>query len=134
MSTYSLTYRQSVFKRVTVTNVSQSFTYKMAAKTRWHRYMERHSGGFKLEGLVGHCTSAHSLNPPLERHHATVTVCVLLSGGGAAVDVRAAALGPTQTVRLLVVRRRHGRLTSRRRDVTAAAGVTSRRRDVTAAA
>ena len=24
------------------------------------------SGGFKLEGLVGHCTSGHSLNPPLQ--------------------------------------------------------------------
>ena len=58
-----------------------------------------------------------------------MTVCVLFSGGGAAVDVRAAALGPTQTVRLLVVRHRGVRLTDEsqtdRSDVIVAA-MTSR--------
>jgi len=38
MSTWSLTYQQSVFKRMPVTNIYQSFTYKMAAKINWHRY------------------------------------------------------------------------------------------------
>jgi len=31
----SMTYQQSVFKRVT--NISESFTYKMAATINWHR-------------------------------------------------------------------------------------------------
>jgi len=38
MSIWSLTYQQSVFKRMPVTNIYQSFTYKMAAKINWHRY------------------------------------------------------------------------------------------------
>ena len=37
-SVWSLTYRQSVFKCSRVTNIYKSFTYKMAAKTSWHRY------------------------------------------------------------------------------------------------
>jgi len=38
MSIGSLTYQQNVFKRYMVTNISQRFTYKMAAKINWHRY------------------------------------------------------------------------------------------------
>jgi len=38
MSTWSLTYRHSVFKRQQSNNISKSSTDKMAAKTSWHRY------------------------------------------------------------------------------------------------
>ena len=41
MSIWSLTNQQSVVKRchrLTVTNISESFTYKTAAKINWHRY------------------------------------------------------------------------------------------------
>ena len=38
MSTWSLTYQQSVFQRQQSKTFSKSFTYKMAAKTSWHRY------------------------------------------------------------------------------------------------
>ena len=33
-----LAYQQSVSQRYPVTNIYQSFTYKMAAKINWHRY------------------------------------------------------------------------------------------------
>jgi len=37
MPTWSLTYRESVFQWQQSKNISKSFTYKMAAKTSWHR-------------------------------------------------------------------------------------------------
>jgi len=38
MSVWSLTSQRSVFSDITVANISESFTHKMAAKTSWHRY------------------------------------------------------------------------------------------------
>ena len=38
MSTWTLTYRQSIFQWQRSRTVSTSFTHKMAAKTSWHRY------------------------------------------------------------------------------------------------
>jgi len=50
MSAWSLTYRQSVFPRQQSKTFYNSFTYKMAAKTSWHRY------GTKLR----HCRSMYA--------------------------------------------------------------------------
>ena len=45
MSKRSLTYQQSVLKRhhsdSRVTNISKSFTHKMAANPSWHRYVTK---------------------------------------------------------------------------------------------
>ena len=39
MSTWSSTYKPSAYlSDIRVTNISKSFTHKMAAKTSWHRY------------------------------------------------------------------------------------------------
>ena len=38
MSTWSLTFQQRVLSDSRVTNISKSFTYKMAAKPTWHRH------------------------------------------------------------------------------------------------
>ena len=51
MSIWSLTYQKRAYlSTITVTNIYQSFTYKMAAKINWHRY------GTKLR----HCHPVHS--------------------------------------------------------------------------
>ena len=56
MSTWSLTYRQSVCSSDSrVTNISKSFTYRMAAKTSWNRY------GRKLHHCHRHAFSALTL-------------------------------------------------------------------------
>jgi len=38
MSAWSLTYQQSALLRQQCKNIYKCFTYKMAAKTSWHRY------------------------------------------------------------------------------------------------
>jgi len=50
-SIWSLTYIKAYLSDITVTNISESFTHKMAAKTSWHRY------GTKLR----HCHHMYTL-------------------------------------------------------------------------
>jgi len=55
MSIWLLTYQQVYLSAILMTNISQSFTYKMAAKLNWHRY------GTKLN----HCYHTYTNRKPL---------------------------------------------------------------------
>jgi len=60
MSTRSLTYQQSVFKRYDSDKHCQSFYVKMAAKINWHRY------GTKLDHCAGRVSSGVHASATLE--------------------------------------------------------------------
>ena len=63
MSTYSLTCRQRVglLSDSRITNISNSFTYKMAAKTSWHIDIER---------------NYVTVTPCISSHYTVITVMV----------------------------------------------------------
>jgi len=61
MSTYSLTCRQRVLSDSRITNISNSFTYKMAAKTSWHIDIER---------------NYVTVTPCINSHYTVITVMV----------------------------------------------------------
>ena len=74
MSTWSMTYRQSVFKwhQSRLTNIYKSFTHKMAAKTSWHRY------GTKLR----HCHPMYStVSSALQNHRISLVGVMLITFG-----------------------------------------------------
>jgi len=61
MSTYSLTCRQRVLSDSRITNISNSITYKMAAKTSWHIDIER---------------NYVTVTPCISSHYTVITVMV----------------------------------------------------------
>jgi len=69
---------------ITVTSIFQSFTYKMAAKTSWHRYRTklRHCLPVYTDG--SHFCSAMNLLPMNENMGVRITVRSRLNGNDAA--------------------------------------------------
>jgi len=61
MSTYSLTCRQRALSDSRIRNISNSFTYKMAAKTSWHIDTER---------------NYVTVTPCISSHYTVITVMV----------------------------------------------------------
>jgi len=69
-SMWSLTYQKAYLSAITVTNISWSFTYKMAAKINWHRY------GTKLRH--SHPMYWHESVKPLQYYCSCLPVSILL--------------------------------------------------------